>query len=171
MPERATAFTGSAGEHYVAFVLSSRGYPVAMTRGGSQTVDLMVAGKDGHGTISIQVKTANWAWRERKRTPENSFWEWDVGAKARTMTGDSLYYAFVDLRSYPKHAAEGLHPQVFIVPSSVVAGSLGEGWTRYMFRISLARKDEFYERWDLITSRLEPTLVPVPDELQEPENS
>jgi len=71
MPERATALTGAAGEHYVAFYLSALGYPVALTRGGSPTVDIMAGSLDGEHTISIQVKTSNWAKRDFKKKPEN----------------------------------------------------------------------------------------------------
>jgi hypothetical protein len=34
MPKRATALTGAAGEHFVAYKLSAMNYPVALTRGG-----------------------------------------------------------------------------------------------------------------------------------------
>lgn len=33
MPERPTALTAAAGEHFVAHRLSAMGYPVALTRG------------------------------------------------------------------------------------------------------------------------------------------
>lgn len=137
---------------------------MALTRGGSPTVDLMVGDASGEGTVSLQVKTSNWAWRGRKRAPETSFWQWDVGVKARTLRGESIFYAFVDLRSFSESLPPTTLPQVFIVPSKIVADALGTGWSRYMFSISHTRKDEFYERWDLITSRLTPVLEPSTSE-------
>ena len=169
MANKFTALTGAAGEHYVACILSSLGYPVALTRGGSPTVDLMVGDITGEGTVSIQVKTARWAWRERKRSPDSAFWEWECSAKACHLRGDSIFYAFVDLRSFPQHS--GLYPQVFIVPSAIVAGTIGADWIRKMFRISLAQKDDYFERWDYITSRLKPVAPPTADELQKPANA
>jgi hypothetical protein len=60
MSRQSTALTAAAGEHYVAYKLSAMGYPVAMTRGGSPTLDLMVGDLSGH-SVSIQVKTSRWA--------------------------------------------------------------------------------------------------------------
>jgi len=76
MPTRATALTGAAGEHFVAYKLSGMGYPVALTRGGSPAVDLMVGDLQGRSAVSIQVKTSDWAWRGFKRKTENNHWEW-----------------------------------------------------------------------------------------------
>jgi len=87
MPERASALTGASGEHFVAYMLSALGYPVALTRGGSPTVDLLVGDLKGQSAISIQVKTSNLAWRSYKRKPERSHWEWDVGKKALHIKG------------------------------------------------------------------------------------
>ncbi len=150
MPERATALTAAAGEHFVAYRMSGMGYPVALTRGGSPTVDLMVGDLSGNGTVSLQIKTANWAWRGRKRKPAESHWEWDVGKKGLSLRGDSIFYAFVDLR----WGASPPAPDVFIVPSSVVANYLKPGWSRYMFWIMEAERSSYLERWDLITKRL-----------------
>jgi hypothetical protein len=45
MPKRASTLTGAAGEHFVAFILSARGYAVGLTRGGSPTIDLLTGGR------------------------------------------------------------------------------------------------------------------------------
>ncbi len=153
MANKATALTGAAGEHYVAFRLSALGFPVALTRGGSPTVDLMVGDLSGENVISIQVKTSTGANRERKRNPSSSHWEWDVGAKAMKLVGKSIFYAFVDLKW--KGGEES--PDVFIVPSQAVADFVKPEHTRYMFWIPLGDKNAYLNRWDLITNRLEAT--------------
>ncbi len=152
MPERPTALTGAAGEHFVAYKLSALGFPVALTRGGSPTIDVMVGNLTGTETLSIQVKTSNWARREFKRKPENNRWEWDVGKKALTLRGKSIYYAFVDLQWDPTNQHQ--MPTVFIVPSDDVANFLGPDWSRYMFWILDHQADDYKERWDLLTDRL-----------------
>ena len=50
----ATALIAAAGEHFVAYRLSAMGYPVALTRAGSPTVDLMVGDLAGNAAISLQ---------------------------------------------------------------------------------------------------------------------
>ena len=152
MPSRATSLTCAAGEHFVAFRLSLLGAPVGLTRGGSPAVDFMVSDSKGTESVSIQVKTSSYAWREYKRKPENNHWEWDVGKKALQIDSKSIFYAFVDLKN---GAADSL-PSVFIVPSTVVKNWLGEGWSRYMFWIMHKDKDKYLDRWDLITNRLLP---------------
>ena len=112
MPERATSLTGTAGEHYVAFRLSELGFPVALTRGGSPTIDLMVGDLSSRATVSVQVKTSSYARREYRRRPRNNHWEWDVGIRAQRLRGPSIFYAFVDL-GVEDHAP----PDTFIVPS------------------------------------------------------
>jgi hypothetical protein len=154
MPNRATALTAAAGEHFVAYKLSAMGYPVALTRGGSPTIDLMVGDLSGEATVSIQVKTSNWAKREYKRKPKNNHWEWDVGRKALDLCGDSIFYAFVDLRWNDDNPDKSQSPEVFIVPSKTVADFLGPDWSRYMFWIMEEDKQKYHESWHLITTRL-----------------
>ena len=48
-----TKLTGAAGEHFVAYKLSSLGMAVALTRDGSDVIDLM-AGNILNGTGAIQ---------------------------------------------------------------------------------------------------------------------
>lgn len=152
MPERATALTAAAGEHFVAYKLSAMGYPVAMTRGGSPTIDLMVGDVTGEKAISIQVKTSNWARRDYKRKTENNHWEWDVGKKALSLRGDSIFYAFVDLKWNSENPPL---PDVYVVPSEDVANWLNPEWSRYMFWIKDAEREKYFESWKKITGRLQ----------------
>lgn len=153
MPDRPTALTASAGEHYVAYVLSSLGVVAALTRGGSPAVDLMVGNPEAGRGAMIQVKTSNWARRERRRNPDDSHWEWDVGKRAIHLRGDNIFYAFVDLRWQTEKKCS-LGPEVFIVPSSVVADALGPGWSRNMFWIMEPDKGKYFSRWDRIADYL-----------------
>jgi len=154
MAKRATALTAAAGEHYVAYKLSQLAYPVALTRGGSPTVDLMVGDISGNATVSIQVKTSNYAWRSYKKHPEKNHWIWDVGGKAMGLRGENIVYAFVDLKGDPN-----LTPDVFIVPSSSVANYVKPEHTRKMFPLSKEHGNKLKNNWDLITKKLGKGLI------------
>lgn len=155
MPKRATTLTGAAGEHYVAYKLSALGYPTAMTRGGSPVIDLMVGDLSGSNTISIQVKTSNSAKRNYKRdkNKHKNHWEWDVGAKGKKLKGNSIFYAFVNLKGTPAKD-KNPHPEVFIVPSCDVSKFLDRPMSRYMFWIKETDKDKYLEAWNHITNKL-----------------
>lgn len=151
--KRPTSLTAAAGEHYVAYWLSALGFPVALTRGGSPGVDLLVTDVHGTNAIALQVKTSTGARRAYSRQANSSknHWEWDVGQKALGLRSESLFYAFVDLQ----WSMQAL-PEVFIVPSATVASFLQPGWSRYMFWITDADAPKFRNNWDLITTRLTP---------------
>jgi len=153
MASRASTLTGAAGEHFIAYRLSAMGYPVALTRGGSPTVDLMVGNLTGEETVSVQVKTSSGARREYKRKPENNHWEWPVGKRAMDLQGKSIFYAFVDLKWDDDNTTM---PDVFIVPSKIVAETFNDPtWSMYVFWIMDKDKEQYFERWELITKRLD----------------
>jgi len=156
MPERPTALTAAAGEHFVAYRLSQMGFPVALTRGGTPNIDLMVADPTGKTAVSIQVKTSSWARRFRKKDSW-SYREWDVGRRGLSLEGDSILYAFVDLSSGDEGASP---PAVFIVPSAKVAGFMKPDWSRFMFWIDEKDNAQYLERWDLVKAKLggQPTV-------------
>jgi hypothetical protein len=154
MPKRPTTLTAAAGEHFVAYKLSELGFLAALTRAGVPTVDIMAGDTSGENSIMIQVKTSNWARRQYKRNTEKNGWTWDVGAKAKSIKGENIIYAFVDLRWNNNSCQNIPKPDVFIVPSIVVANFLGENWSRYMFWIFEKEKDKYFENWDLIIDRL-----------------
>ena len=149
MPKRATALTGAAGEHFVAYKLSHLGYPVALTRGGSPTVDIMVGDVSGNASVSIQVKTSNNACRVYKKHPENNKWLWEVGEKARTLKGENIIYAFVDLKGNPEE-----NPDVYLVPSNIVAFHTADQVSRIMFGICEKDGNQIRNDWTLITNKL-----------------
>jgi hypothetical protein len=121
----------------------------------------MVGDLSGNAAVSIQVKTDNWARREYKRKPQNNHWEWYVNPKVLTLVGDSIFYAFVDLKWYPTLPKQ---PDVFILPSKEVASRFQEGWKMYRFWLMDDEKDKWFEAWHLITERLdgEQSSRPVP---------
>lgn len=144
--------TGTAGEHYVMYRLARMGYLPALTRGGSPSVDILVANSDGTRTIAIQVKTSTSAWYQYARDTEKpNYWIWDVNNRATTLRADRLFYAFVDLRNGSDEKKE---PEVFIVPSNDVADLVKEDHTKYMFWIYEEDVHKYREMWDLITSLL-----------------
>jgi hypothetical protein len=147
--KRSTALTAAAGEHFVAFKLSEMGFPVALTRGGSPTVDLIVGDLSGHAAMSIQVKTSSRARRKYVTKPEKNHWEWDVGRKALTLRGDRIFYVFVDLRGNPD-----VMPDIFVVPSIVVAEAMKPSYSRFMFWIRESEVDRYRGRWDSIALEL-----------------
>jgi hypothetical protein len=152
MVKRATSLTAAAGEHYVAFKLSQMGFPVALTRGGSPTVDLMVGNLTGSETISLQIKTSSGAWRQYKRKPENNHWEWTVGNIAKVLNSRSIFYAFVDL-NWSDGGVE--NPDVFIVPSTIVYGAFADtNWSMNVYWIMETDKSKYYDNWNCIIKRL-----------------
>jgi len=98
IPKIPNVLTGCAGEHFVAYRLSAMGYLVALTRGGSPSVDLMVGTPNGQKTATIQVKTAIKAFSAATKKNPISCWYWRLTSKAKDLCGESVFYAFVDLR-------------------------------------------------------------------------
>ena len=153
------ALTGCAGEHFVAYRLSAMGYLVALTRGGSPSVDLMVGTADGKKTVTIQVKTANQAFFSYKKKPEDNYWDWRVSSKARELRGESVFYAFVNLNQGEGESSKSMpRPEVFIVPADDVAKNLNTypetNPTSFWFDIMAKDKDRWHEAWRLIEERL-----------------
>jgi hypothetical protein len=126
-------------------------FPVALTRGGSQSIDLMVGDVGGAAAISLQVKTATRAWRNCRRNPAKSRWEWDVGPRSTKLCGEAIFYAFVDL-----NGGKGM-PVVFILPSAVVATAVAlKGPKRRRFALRPEEAEVYREAWHLLTDRLVP---------------
>jgi hypothetical protein len=127
------------------------GFPVALTRGGSQSIDLMVGDVGGTAAISLQVKTATMAWRNYRTKPAKSRWEWDVGPRSAKLCGEAIFYAFVDL-----NGGNGM-PTVFIVPSAVVATAVRRrAQKRRRFALRQPDAEVYREAWHLLTDRLAP---------------
>ena len=99
------------------------GYLAALTRGGSPSVDLMVGTADGRKTVTIQVKTMIDA--SFKKGGRVVGWNWRVGRKALELCGESVFYAFVDLRGCSGEPSAAMRrPDVYVVPADVVRCNL-----------------------------------------------
>lgn len=141
---------GAAGEHYIAFKLSLMGYSVALTRDGSDTIDLMVGDILDGTAVAIQVKTA-------RNASKTKYWEWSVGRKPLSLRSTELIYVFVDLRE----VADVYKPDIFVVPISDIAKQAEEygfsehpDWNTYYFQIKKQDKEKYYEQWEFITNKL-----------------
>lgn len=85
-------FIGSAGQYYLAYCLTVRGSHAAITLGDVPDVDVIVATADGSRLLSLQVKTARWAYRSKRYGYELR--EWEVGSSAVDRSAEGLWYAF-----------------------------------------------------------------------------
>jgi len=157
MPRHPSTITGAAGEHLVAARLAAMGYVVALTRGGSPSADLLVSTQSATKSVAIQVKTATWAGRWFKRKPENNRWEWPMQKKAASGASDGFFYAVVDLQNWPEDDGQ---PQVFIIPSKVVAEEIQKtidaNWGRTFLWLPEAKRDDYLEKWDRVEKALGP---------------
>lgn len=148
--------TGTAGEHYVAFRLSKMGYVVALPRGGSPAVDLLVSNTEGTKTAAIQVKTTHWAMRERGRGAARKphHLEFALGHNAANNDGGRLVYVFVDLKGSDARAV----PDAYVIPSSEVrryCATLSPDTKMVRWHPGLEHARQFLEKWDLVTALLE----------------
>lgn len=141
------ALIGAAGEHYVAFQLSVRGYAVGLTAQGTKSADLLVANLETGKSATIQVKTMTNAFvPAKKREP---YWKWRVRVSG-VLTSKTFLYAFVDLKDNILES-----PDVFIVPSSQAAKLVGEWPDRgkgsdSWLNIVEKKAEKYRNRWDVI---------------------
>ena len=118
------------------------GLVVGITRAGVPATDMLVTSESGGRSISVQVKTGGiHSHIIRKRKPENNAWCWRTGARAKNLSGESHWFAFVYVGDWP---SGGDMPEVFFVPSKVVAKKardpeIVEGW----FWISEAEAEQY----------------------------
>ena len=137
-------FIGSAGQYYVAYCLTVRGFHAAITLGNVPDVDVVVSNTDGSRLLSIQVKTSSWAYRPKRYGFELR--EWHVGSSAAGRCSANLWYAFVDLQQ----ADQGANPTVFIVPSVWVGNFVKAEWGLKLYMLRAGLWPDCHERWDRI---------------------
>src|SRR5438128_10899601 len=94
------SFTGGAGVYYVASRLNAMAYHVALTVGNVPAVDLLISSSDGASSLSLQVKTSQWALRMRGKGVEKKphHYEWDIGWNCARLERGDLVFALVDLK-------------------------------------------------------------------------
>ncbi len=110
--------TAGAGEHFVAYMLSSFDYVSALVREGSPTIDLLASNLNGSKTVGIQVKTTESAMRTRGRGKNKQPYElqFPLGHKAIENAVPELIFCFVDLLGRKLEAK----PDVYVIPASVL---------------------------------------------------
>lgn len=128
-----TALTGNAGAYFVAARLSALGLICAPTFRNVPGVDLLVSDDKGALFVSLQVKTSVWALRQRGRgeAKKPHHYEWAMNWNSARQNEPNLFFVLVDLKGFADL------PDVFIVPSSVIAKYYAGGdpetwrWPRY----------------------------------------
>lgn len=142
-----TKFIGEAGEHFVAYKLARRNLYVGLTLGNMPNIDLFIS-KDGLKNISLQVKTSQGAYRNRRYGSEG--YEWDVNASVIGRHSKDFWYAFVDFKW-----KEDEEPDVYIIPSLWVAEFVKPDFSRKMYFLPKAAADLTRNKWELIEKVLE----------------
>ena len=147
------SFTGGAGVHYVASRLNARGYHVALTVGNVPAVDLLVSRADGASSVSLQVKTSQWALRTRGRgeNKKPNHYEWDIGWNCARLNRGDLIFALVDLKNFEEL------PDVFFIPSKVIAKYFAAGpenWPRARYHPAIAHVEPFKNNWETLSKLL-----------------
>ena len=81
-------------------------------------LDILVSNQEGTRTVAIQVKTTDWAVRERGRGDARAPHElqFPLGFKAAKIDNPNLIFAFFDLRGIGSDDS----PDVYLVPSDFV---------------------------------------------------
>lgn len=134
--KRSSKSAGDAGEYFIAYMLSRLGISAALTTSGSSAVDI-IATIDGSKSISIQVK-GSWA-RSQPR-------QWMVGKHMPAASPD-YFYVFCNMS---EDIADKNAPEVFIVPSEVVASNSTWHHSAPLFKIGKGEDEKYLDRWDFI---------------------
>ena len=149
MPKINSKLTGTAGEHYVAYKLSSMGLVAAIPREGAPTVDILVFDDRTSKTASIQVKSTEWATRERGRGENRkpNHLEFPLGYKATNYNSENLFFAFVDLNglNWDEKA-----PDIYIIPSEFIYNYClpwKDKVKMWRFHIDIPKIQEFKNNW------------------------
>jgi len=138
--KRSSKNAGDAGEYYIAYMLSRLGISAALTTSGSSAVDI-IATINGSKSISIQVK-GSWA-RSQPR-------QWMVGKHMPTISPD-YFYVFCNMS---EDIANKSAPEVFVVPSEIVASQSTWQHSVPLFKIGKGEDSKYLDRWDFIQSAL-----------------
>jgi hypothetical protein len=147
------SLTGSAGVYFVAARLNALGFHCATTFGNVPSVDILVSSISGGALVSLQVKTANYALREKGRGPEKKphHYEWDIGWKCARLNIPNLLFALVDLKEFTEL------PDVFIIPSNIIATYFEAGpenWPRARYHELIENLAPYKNNWDVLQGRL-----------------
>lgn len=139
--KRTSKNAGDAGEYYVAYMLSRMGISAALTTSGSSAVDI-IATINSSKSISIQVK-GSWA-RSQPR-------QWMFGKHIPAVSPD-FFYVFCNMS---EDMTNNNAPEVFIVPSEMVASHSTWQHSAPLFKIAKGEDEKYQDRWDFIMSALD----------------
>jgi hypothetical protein len=95
---------GAAGEHLVLSRLLTHGLLASLSPRGVETADILVNPLDGRKPKLIQVKT---------RSGNDKTFKWTMTQKSENISDKDIFYCFVNL--------EEKHPDVYVIPSTIVA--------------------------------------------------
>ncbi|NOH31692.1 hypothetical protein [Vibrio mediterranei] len=157
MPRINSKLIGTAGEHYVAYKLSSMGYVAAIPREGAPTVDILACSVDASKVVSIQVKSTEWAKRDRGRGDNRKLHhlEFPLGHKAARYNNENLIFTFVDLNGLDWDEEA---PDVYVVPSTFIY-DFCKGWVdgakMVRFHVRIDEASQFKNNWEPIRKALE----------------
>jgi hypothetical protein len=106
-------------------------------------IDLLLSSQDGLKSISIQVKTAEWAYRKNRYGDEG--YEWTVNKSVIGRDSLDFWYVFVDFKWTTAN-----EPDVYIIPSKWVSEFVKPNFTRFVYFLPKAASDLTRNRWDII---------------------
>src|SRR5215207_8495728 len=110
-----TSQIGDVGEYWVLYRLAREGYTAVLPPRNARDVDILAYDERGRA-VSIQVKT------KANKTG------WRLTKKVETLEDERLFYCLVDLGP----SGELATPEVYIVPSAVIAKTVREGHARWL---------------------------------------
>jgi hypothetical protein len=135
MGKVATSLTGAAGQHYVMAQLLRNGFIAALAPEGVPTADIVVTDAAGTSAYAIQVKT---------RREIGSDGGWHMKAKHEGMTGDKLFYVFLNFPADKEKV-----PDLFVLPANIVAEVLRQShinWLKKAGKNGKPHKDNIMRR-------------------------
>ena len=152
MPKIPSSLTGTAGEHFVVYQLSCLGLVATLPRAGTKGVDILVTNTQGSKSLTIQVKTTDYAVRKRGKKKVPTELQFPLGRKSAKLNNANLFFAFFDLRSLEKLNEQ---PDVYVVPSKVV-----HGWCKsWMDKVKLVRLHRRIEEMEPYKNNWNPVVT------------
>jgi hypothetical protein len=141
---KTNSIAGAAGEHYVMSVLLRMNLIASLAPDRAPGIDILVTNLRAQKFLALQVKT-------RRGKLKN----WTMNEKVENYSSPSLFYCFVNFN-------DGIYafekPDVFIVPSGIVALAVKEGhkkWSGTLKRNGEIRLKTSIRTFELFPERLE----------------
>ena len=155
-------FTAATGTYYVMTYLSRECIHAACTTGNAPFVDVLDSSIDGNSSTTIQVKTAKYARRNKRKINERSSWhfKYDVAKEE----SKPHFYALVDLTGEDCEGKEHWIPTVYIIPSSVISEQCKlQGWSDKSFILDLSKTllEQYKNNWTPLKQALSPSVTNI----------